>query len=112
MNVTKTTRAAAVVVLSCSLLGISAVGPASATPQAEAMYLAAVKQAWQTSPRADKIKTCQGYKANPSLMITLSVAQITKDPAVAKVLPKAGWKRVITKYLAWACSGPGKTPRS
>jgi len=39
------------------------------------------------------------------------VQQIWQKPAARKALSKPAWKRVITKYLKWACSGPGTTPR-
>ena len=111
MHATKSARAAAVVILSCSLLGVSAVGPASATPQAEAQLLSAFKQTWPKTSRSTQATLCMGYKVSPSLIINSLVSQTAKNATISAAVTKPGIKRVVTKYLAWACSGPGTTPR-
>jgi hypothetical protein len=104
-------RTAAIMVMSCSLFAGAAVAPAVAGPADEALYLSALKKEWRNSSSADQNATCSGYKAGPGQVVSLSVAEIWKKPAARKALSKPAWKRVITKYLKWACSGPGTTPR-
>ena len=111
MLTSRTKRSAAVMVLSCSLFAGMAITPAVASPADEALYLSALKKEWNNSPKADQTATCQGFKAGPGKVISLSVTEIWKKPAARKALSKPAWKRVITKYLKWACSGAGTTPR-
>jgi hypothetical protein len=111
MPSTRTKRTAAVVVLSCSLFAGAAITPAVASTADEALYLSALKKEWNNSSAADQKATCGGFKVGPAKVITLSVTEIWKKPAARKALSKPAWKRVITKYLKWACSGPGTTPR-
>jgi hypothetical protein len=107
----RTKRSAAVMVLSCSLFAGAAITPAVASPADEATYLAALKKEWTNSSAADQKSTCEGFKVGPAKVVSLSVTEIWKKPAARQALNKAAWKRVITKYLKWACSGPGTTPR-
>jgi hypothetical protein len=111
MLTTRTKRTAAVVALSCSLFAGAAITPAAATSGQEGVYLAALKQEWPKQAATSQQTTCSGYKTNATAVITLSVNQIWKNAASRQALSKPAWKRVITKYLAWACSGPGTTPR-
>lgn len=104
-------RVAATVVVSASLLvGVSAI-PAAASPADEAVYLAAMKTAWRTQPAKTQNTTCKAYRIAPKVLINRSVAASLQNPDAAAALNKPAWKRVITDYLAWACSGPGTTPR-
>ena len=111
MLTTRAKRTAAIVVMSCSLFAGAAVAPAAATPGQEALYLGALKKEWVKQAATSQTATCMGYKASPTAVITLSIAEIWKNAASRQALTKPAWKRVITKYLAWACSGPGTTPR-
>ena len=104
---TRTKRSAAVMVLSCSLFAGMAITPAVASPADEALYLSALKKEWNNSSAADQKATCAGFKAGPAKVVSLSVVEIWKKPAARQALSKPAWKRVITKYLKWACSGPG-----
>lgn len=105
-------RRGSIVVLASALLAGTVITPAVATPAAEATYLTAIKQEWKTSTSAaDQKTTCDGYRAAPASLITMSVNGLLKDPDTRKALSRAAWRRVITKYLAWACSGPNHTPR-
>lgn len=104
-------RVAATVVVAGSLLvGASAV-PAAATPADEAVYLAAMKDVWSTQKPKVQKTTCFAYRTAPKELISKSVTAALRDPASAQALSKPAWRRVITAYLAWACSGPGSTPR-
>ena len=111
MPSSRTKRSAAIMVLSCSLFAGMAVTPAVASPADEALYLSALQKEWNNSSATDQKSTCQGFKAGPGKVVSLSVTEIWKKPAARKALSKPAWKRVITKYLKWACSGPGTTPR-
>jgi len=111
MSVTTSVRAAAVVILSFLLMGTALVGPAAASPQTEGQFLSALKQAWPQSSRANQVATCAGYRASAPLTISGVVTQLSKDSRISSVFNKPALKRIITKYLAWACSGPGTTPR-
>lgn len=111
MLATRTKRTVAVIGLSCTLFAGAAATPAMATPGQEGLYLSALKQQWAKQSVTVQKATCGGYKASPSSVISLSVAEIWKNPASRQALTKPAWKRVITKYLAWSCSGPGTTPR-
>jgi cytochrome c oxidase assembly factor CtaG len=108
---TRVKRTAAITVVTCSLFAGAGIAPATASPASEALYYSALKTEWNKSTAADQKATCAGYKAGPSQVISLSVQQIWQKPAARKALSKPAWKRVITKYLKWACSGPGTTPR-
>lgn len=102
---------AASVAVAVTLVGGVAVAPASATPAEEAVYLAALKREWRDEPANKQNLTCSAYRLAPDLLITKSVEGIRDHAAARQALSKAAWTRVITKYLAWACSGPGTTPR-
>ncbi len=108
---TRTKRTAAVMVLSCSLFAGATITPAVASPAQEALYLTALKGEWNNASAADQKATCAGFKVGPSKVISLSVTELWKKAAMRQALSKPAWKRVITKYLKWACSGPGTTPR-
>lgn len=102
--------AATVVVAGSVLVGVSAV-PAAATPAEEAVYLAAMKQVWKTQPTKTQTTTCYAYRIAPKKLINQSVAASVANADTAAALTRPAWKRVITDYLEWACSGPGTTPR-
>ncbi len=104
-------RTAAVIVLSGSLLAGASVVPAAATPAQEALYLAAMKDAWKALPSASQKTTCVAYQLAPHKLVNQSLARILKNPESQAALSKPAWRRVVTKYVAWACSGPGSTPR-
>lgn len=108
---TTTKRIAGTVVVAGSLLvGVSAI-PAAATPAQEAVYLAAMKQAWKAQPAKAQKTTCKAYRIAPRELITKSVAASLQNADAAAALSRPAWRRVITDYLAWACSGPGGAPR-
>lgn len=102
---------AASVAIAATLVGGAAVAPASATPEEEQLYFSALKREWRNEPVSKQNLTCSAYKLAPDLLITKSVEGIREHAAARQALSKAEWTRVITKYLAWACSGPGTTPR-
>lgn len=108
---TASQRVATIAVLSGSLLVGAAVVPAAAAPAEEAVYLSAMKDVWSTlTPKVHRT-TCYAYRISPTSLITQSVANALKDPVAANALSRRAWRGVITDYLAWACSGPGTTPR-
>ncbi len=102
--------AASAVVAGSLLVGVSAM-PAVASPAEEAVYLAAMKTAWKAQPAKTQNTTCKAYRIAPKVLINRSVAASLENADAAAALNKPAWKRVITDYLAWACSGPGTTPR-
>ena len=106
-----TSRIAAIVVLSGALVAGVAAVPAVATPAEEAVYLAAMKKAWADLPAKSQKTTCYAYRIAPGELIKKSVTAAMQDPVSREALSKPEWRRVITDYLAWACSGPGTTPR-
>jgi hypothetical protein len=110
LSATAKRAAATVVVAGSVLVGVSAI-PAAATPAQEAVYLAAMKQVWKTQPAKTQKTTCYAYRIAPKQLINQSVTASIADPDAAAALTRPAWKRVITDYLAWACSGPGTTPR-
>ena len=111
MLTTRTKRAAAVFGLSCTLFAGVAVTPAVASPGQEAAYLAALKKEWVNQSQANRVATCTGYKLSPTGFVGLTVNEVWQNPTLRETLTKPSLKRVITKWLAWACSGPGSTPR-
>lgn len=111
MLTTRTKRAAAVFGLSCTLFAGVAVTPAVASPGQEAAYLAALKKEWVNQSQSNRVATCTGYKLSPTGFVSLTVNEVWKNPTLRETLTKPSLKRVITKWLAWACSGPGTTPR-
>jgi hypothetical protein len=108
---TAITRVGAVVVLSGALVSGAAIAPASATPAEEAVYLTAMKDAWAAQDESVMKTTCKAYRIAPGALVSESLKAVMKDPASREALSRPAWKRVIVKYLAWACSGPGTTPR-
>jgi hypothetical protein len=94
-----------------SLLAVAAIAPASATPADGGVFLSSMKDAFWNQPRSERKLICKAYRIAPQQLIAASVTSAMKDPASPKSISRAGWKRVITKYVAWACSGPGTTPR-
>lgn len=104
-------RAIAIVALSGSLLAGASLAPAAASPAEEAVYLSAMQEAWKGLPRASQRTTCFAYRAAPKVLITKSVTAAREDSTTREALSKAALRRVITSYLAWACAGPGTTPR-
>lgn len=106
-----TKRIAASVVIAGSLLvGVSAI-PAIATPAAEAVHLAGMKQDWKAQKSKVQRTTCFAYRTAPKALINTSIEAARTDTTSADELSKPAWRRVIKAYLAWACSGPGTTPR-
>jgi hypothetical protein len=109
---TRTTRTIATAAIACSLFaGGVAATPASAATLNEGQFLASLKTEWNKSPAATQITTCKGYKLDAAQVVGLSVSQLWSTPAIRTVITKPALRRVITKYLKWACSGPGTTPR-
>jgi hypothetical protein len=112
---TRMKRTAATAAIACSLFAGMSAAPASASASAatgiEAKFLSALKTEWNKSSAATQKTTCQGYKIDGAQVIKLSTAQLWATPSVRNILTKPGLKRVITKYLNWACSGPNTTPR-
>lgn len=109
MTFSSTKRAVAVVALSFSLFAGAATSAAMATPADEAKYLARFKSSWASASKADKASICNGYKASHTLMISETTAELWKNPNARKALSKPALKRVVAKYLAWAC--PNDRPR-
>ncbi len=108
---TRLARITATAAIACSLLAGTAAIPASATSLDEGQFLSALKVEWNKTPAATQITTCKGYRLDPALVVGMSVKQLWAAPSVRQVLTKPALRRVITKYLRWACSGPGTTPR-
>ena len=104
-------RVAVITAISGALLAGASVAPATADPADEAIYLAAMKEAWTHQPAKTQTTTCVAYRVAPKQLVSQSLTATLKDPASKAALSKAEWRRVITAYLAWACSGPGTTPR-
>ena len=104
-------RTAAVVALSGALFAGAAVAPAHAAPGQESIYLAAMKQAWAQQDAKTQKTTCYAYRIAPTKLVNQSLVNALKDPTAQQALSRAEWRRVIVAYLAWACSGPGTTPR-
>lgn len=104
-------RVAVVAALTGTLFAGAAAVPAAASPADEAVYLAAMKDAWKAQPVVAQTTTCVAYEAAPAQLVSQSIAQVIKDPASKRALTKAEWRRVIKAYLKWACSGAGTTPR-
>lgn len=104
-------RVAATGAISVALIGGAAIVPAAANPAEEAVYLSALKREWRATSDSKQNLTCTAYKVAPEMLITKSVEGIRENNAARRALSKTAWTRVITRYLAWACSGPGTTPR-
>ena len=104
-------RGMAVAVAAGALFAGAAVAPATADPSKEAIYLAAMKKVWNTQSTKTHNTTCLAYRVAPQKLIDQSVANTMKDPSSKNALTRTEWRSVITDYLAWACSGPGTTPR-
>jgi hypothetical protein len=107
----RSTRRVAVALASFALVAGTVATPASAAATDEAQYLSFMKQQWNRSSQSDQDTTCKGYRTAPALVIASSVSQVWQKPATHRNMTKAAWKRVISKYLRWACAGPGTTPR-
>ena len=87
-----------------------AVTPAQASPSAAAKTLAGLKYMWGMKSPAQQAAQCQIWTANRTIAISSAVQAIALVPAGSH-LTKAETRSVATKYLRWACSGPGGTPR-
>ena len=107
----RVSRVVATAAISVALIGGAAVAPATANPAEEAVYLSALKREWRGTSNAKQSLTCTAYKVAPEMLITKSVEGIRESDAARRALSKAAWTRVISRYLGWACSGPGTTPR-
>jgi len=108
---TRTMRAAAVAVTAGTLLFGTAAAPAQASPGAAARTLAGMKYMWQLKPHAQQVRECAVFTRNRTLAINSAVTAIATVPRTAGVLTEAETRAVATRYLRWACSGPGGTPR-
>lgn len=99
--------------LTAGLMLVCATGqPALADSATEATIVTAMQKEWVKIAKVKQVTTCKGYRENANAMITLSVKSIWKDADSREVLPsKSAWTRVISRYLVWACSGVGLTPR-
>jgi len=93
------------------LVAGSAAHTASATPSSEAAQLATLKSQWDGLLITQKLGTCNAYRRNGNVMIGAAVAQAWGMPVNRKGMTQPGWKRVFTRYFAWACSGAGRSPR-
>ena len=109
MNGSRASRLIAGILVSAALLGGATSVPAAASPADEALYLSAMKAAWNDLPGSDQRVTCKAYRLAPRKMITSSVERLWKDAASREALSKPAWRRVVTAYLEWAC--PDGRPR-
>ncbi len=73
--------------------------------------LTSMQSAWAGLSRKDKRQTCAAYRVDPRGLVAASVDTIWADETQREGLTRPEWRRVIRGYLAWACSGPGTTPR-
>ena len=97
--------------LTCAVALLLPAAPATASPQTEAAILTSMQSAWTDLSRKDQRRTCAAYRLDARELVTSSVASIWADEDNRAGLTRAEWRRVIRQYLAWACSGPGTTPR-
>jgi energy-converting hydrogenase Eha subunit B len=104
------TRALAVTAGATLAVGL-ATGPVAASPDAAAKTLAGMKYSWTLKSHAVQVAQCRIYVANRSLAINSAVQAIAVLPRTSGKLTPAETRSVATKYLRWACSGPGHTPR-
>jgi hypothetical protein len=109
MNRSRARRLVAGILVSAALVGGAAVVPAAASPADEALYLSAMKAAWNDLPGNDQRITCKAYRQAPRRMISASVDKLWEDAASREALSKPAWRRVVTAYLVWAC--PDGRPR-
>lgn len=93
-----------------ALTGLGAT-PAAAVPRDERQALAALQTAWPELSAKERRTVCKAYRIAPRALIRASVDRSLNEPGARELLDRPAWKRVITAYLAWACSGPGTTPR-
>lgn len=70
-----------------------------------------MKDAWSGLSNKERRTVCKAYRLAPRVLIRDSVDGSLSEPDARDLLNRAGWTRVITAYLAWACSGAGTTPR-
>lgn len=107
----RVSRAAGVAVLAAGLLfGAASTNPAAATPKDERAALATMKSTWPELTRKQQRTVCLSYRTDRADLVSRTVRRIERDPG-GQALDTAGWTRVVTKYLRWACSGDGGTPR-
>ena len=85
--------------------------PAAASPDAAAKTLAGMKYAWTLKPQALKTVECRTYVTNRSMAINSAVQAIATIPRTSGKLTRGETRAVAIKYLRWACSGPGHSPR-
>lgn len=104
------TRSAAIAAGATLAAGL-ATGPAVASPDAAAKTLAGMKYSWTLKPRAERVALCRVWVANRSIAINSAVQAISVLPTASGKLTRAETRSVATKYLKWACSGPGHSPR-
>lgn len=97
--------------IACALAVLLPAAPASASPDTEAAMLTSMQSAWTDLSRKEQRRTCAAYRLDPKELVASSVASIWANEATRAGLTRAEWRRVIRQYLAWACSGPGQTPR-
>jgi hypothetical protein len=93
-----------------AIVGVGA-APAAASPRDERQALSALKTAWDDLSAKEQRTVCKAYRIAPRALIRASVDRSMSEPAARELLDRPAWKRVITAYLAWACSGSGTTPR-
>ena len=104
-------RVVATTLVAGSLVVGFGVASASATPAQEAVALSAMKTAWPDQTAKVRKTTCFAYGVAPKQLIAQSVEAVMADSSISGPLKKGAWTRVITKYLAWGCSGPNGAPR-
>lgn len=106
-----TTRSAAVFVASFALAFGAAVSPAVATPAKEAANLAALKATWNTESVGAQTATCKVYAISKTAVISTGARTMMASRITRRGMSTTAWKRVLTTYYEWACSGPNNTPR-
>lgn len=109
-RLTPLTRALAVTAGITLAAGLST-GTAAASPDAAAKTLAGMKYMWTLKSHAQQVVECRTYVANRSMAINSAVQAIALVPQTSGKLTRAETRSVATKYLKWACSGPGHSPR-
>lgn len=98
------------IVLTVAVAGVGA-APAQAGPRDERQALSALQAAWPELSAKERRTVCKAYRIAPRALIRASVNRSMSEPGARELLDRPAWKRVITSYLDWACSGPGTTPR-
>jgi hypothetical protein len=111
MVVARTHRIVAVIAVSGTLVLGGVASPADATPAKEASNLAVLKTTWITLPVGAQKATCQLFALDQGAVIRTGVTTMMARAQARRGMSAAAWKRVLTKYYMWACSGPGRTPR-